>query len=506
MTRIWSKATPGDRWLFGVSLAVLVAAITVVGLQGKRGLASTSDEEFYRFVDVAAEIYSEIRAKYVDEVEASRVLEAGLSGMFRALDEHSQYLTPDMLRGLERDTSGEFTGIGIHISSRQGVLTVIAPIPGTPAAEAGIQPWDRIVEIGGESTEGMTIVDAVQRITGPAGTEVDLKIWRAGERDLLDFTLRRAHVEVRSVHHRMIGDDIAYVRLARFSENTTRDARRAILDMKRQGAKGLILDLRFNSGGLLNEAIDIADMFVDKGDLIVSTRGRLRSQNREYRASTDPIVRMPTFVLVNEASASASEIVAGALQDHALAVIIGPAGKSTFGKGSVQTIGALSRSMTDDEHGNPQRGALRLTTALYYAPSGRTINKVGVTPDIGVPLTRRHEMELARHGLHGDVFTGEDWRVPEDAEPDAEEGANGSAPIHQERNDGPAPDAQSDRAFYDLEIPEAVTEEFVDVLLEEAVKQMRIYMILDGTRRTARNNATGIDQVAEALSMRSPGN
>ena len=501
MKRIWSRATVADRLLFMASLGVLTASVLVVSVSDRRPNAASEDEEFYRFVDVAAEVYSEIRAKYVDEVEPSKVLESALTGMFKALDEHSQYLTPDMLKSLEKDTSGEFTGIGIHISSRQGVLTVIAPIPGTPAADAGLQPWDRIVEIEGESTEGMTIVDAVQRLTGPAGTSVSFKVWRAGEEELLDFTIKRANVEVVSVHSKMLEGNIAYVRLVRFSENTTRDARRAILDLKRQGAKSLILDLRFNSGGLLSEAISISDMFVEKGDLIVSTKGRLRGQNREYRAESDPIVRMPTFVLVNEGSASASEIVAGALQDHALAVIIGPAGKNTFGKGSVQTIGSLNHTLSDDADGNPQAGAMRLTTARYYTPSGRSIHHLGITPDIGVPIDREHEIELIRHGLLGDVFTGEDWRLPKPEEGDAQEeapagavlqnGAEPEAPEGEAAQEG----AESDKEFYRVDKPEMVEDDFVDVVLEEAVKQMKIYMILEGSRQTA-SRGGGLDALA----------
>ncbi len=487
---IWRKAQKPDRILFVGSVGLLILSLFMLGLRDHRANAAGEDEEFYRFVDVAAEVYSEVRTKYVDEVESRKILEGALHGMFRALDEHSQYMNPDMLKSLERDTSGEFSGIGIHITQRQGLLTVIAPIPGSPAAEEGLQPWDRIIEIEGETTEGMELQDAVDRLTGPAGTQVTFKVYRQGESDPLEFTVTRANVEIRSVFHQMLDDRIGYVRLSRFSENTSRDVRRGLLEMKNEGMEALILDLRLNTGGLLREAIDVADLFVDKDEMVVSTKGRLRGQNREYRASSEPLFEdLPLFVLVNEGSASASEIVAGAIQDHALGVIIGPAGKNTFGKGSVQTIGELNHTMTDDEDGNPMRSALRLTTARYYTPSGRTIHHVGVTPDIGVALTKKHEMELLRHGLLGDVNTGEDYKLPDELfeEKDATEDESveeGKTVLQRTgENSGtertPEPDTEKKGEFYQVEAPELLeTDDFQDVMLEEAKKQMKIYMIL----------------------------
>jgi len=500
---IWKRAPKSDRLLFVGSVLLLVLTLMLLGLSDRRLHAAGEDEEFYRFVDVAAEVYSEVRTKYVDEVEPRLVLEGALAGMFRNLDEHSQYMNPDMLKSLERDTSGEFSGIGIHITKRQGLLTVIAPIPGSPAADAGIQPWDRIIEIEGKTTEGMELEEAVSKLTGPAGTQVTFKVYRQGEREPMEFSVVRANVEIKSVFSQMLDDRIGYIRLSRFSENTTRDVRRAIVDFKEQGMQGLIIDLRYDSGGLLREAIDTANLFVPKGEIIVSTKGRLRSQNREYRAEAEPIANgIPLFVLVNEGSASASEILAGAIQDHGLGVIIGPAGKNTFGKGSVQTIGELVHTMTDDEDGNPRSSALRLTTARYYTPSGRTIHHIGITPDIGIALTKKHEMELLRHGLLGDVNTGEDYRVPdeEETDPDAdvkegesvlqapvssesdEEQANDEAATKESepsKKDEAAPKKDKDGKFYEIEKPELLEkDEFVDIMLDEAKKQMKIYMIL----------------------------
>lgn len=472
---LWKSAPKSDRVFFIASLGLLVLSVFLVGMQDRRAHAATEDEEFYRFVDVAAEVYSEIKTKFVDDVESRYILEGALSGMFSALDEHSQYMTPDMLKSLERDTSGEFSGIGIHLSSRQGLLTVIAPIPGSPAAKAGMLPWDRIIEIEGKTTQGMEIQEAVKLLTGPSGTQVSFKVYRSGQSKPLEFTLTRASVEVKSVYGKMLDDKIGYIRLTRFSENTSRDVRKFLLEFKAEGMEGLILDLRLNTGGLLTEAINVSNFFVDKGEVIVSTKGRLRSQNKEYRATEDPIiVGLPIFVLVNESSASASEIVSGALQDLGLAVIIGPSGKNTYGKGSVQTIGQLNYTMSDDENGNELHSALRLTTARYYTPSGRTIHHIGITPDISVPLTEKHEIELIRHGLYGDISTGEDYKLPEPVEtPEGE-----TAPAVEEKVKEETP-VDPNKPFYEVEIPELpATDDFVDIMLEEAKKQMKIYMIL----------------------------
>ncbi|MBX3729731.1 MAG: S41 family peptidase [Candidatus Sumerlaeia bacterium] len=473
----WHRAPKSDRFFFMASMGLLLLSLTLVGVRDRQVHAASEDEEFYRFIDVASEIYSEIRGKYVEEVEARRVLEGALNGMFGVLDEHSQYMNPDMLKSLEKDTSGEFSGIGINIGRRQGVLTVIAPIPGSPAAEAGLLPWDRIIEIEGESTQNIDLQEAVRKLTGPAGTKVTFKVFRHGEREELEFTITRGNIEIQSVFHRMLDENIGYIRLARFSENTSRDTRRLILNMKSQGMQALILDLRLNSGGLLREAIDISDLFLEKGSLIVATKGRMRNQNREYYAQSEPLTRVPLFVLVNDGSASASEIVAGAIQDHRRGVILGPAGENTFGKGSVQTISNLNYSMMDDGDGNPLESAMRLTTARYYTPSGRTIHHVGITPDIGVPITRRHKIELMRHGLFGEPFTGEDWRLPEDATPDEEDERNGGIELQGNREEPSSP-RDPNEPFYAVPPPQMVEDNFVDIVLEEAHKQLKIYMIL----------------------------
>jgi carboxyl-terminal processing protease len=496
-------STRTQRVLLTLSTACLVVSAVAMGIRGNRGMASAAnDEEFLRFVNVAAEIYGEIKGKYVDEVKSTDVLEAALAGMFNALDEHSQYMNPAMLDSLNKDTGGSFSGIGIHITQRQGLLTVIAPIPGSPSARIGLAPWDRIVEIDGETTEGITLQEAVQKLTGPEGTQVTIKIYREGEPEPLEFTITRAQIKIDSVHYKMMEDGIGYLRIAKFSDNTSADMRRAIADMKSQGMRGLLLDLRYNTGGLLREAIDVADLFVPKHELIVSTKGRLRSQNTEHRAKSDPFVKLPTFVLVNEGSASASEIVAGALQDHHLAVVIGPKGRNTFGKGSVQTIESLRHSMYDDANGNPKQSAIRLTTARYYTPSGRTIHNVGITPDIGVALTAEEERNLLRHGLYGDTtipLTKEEEEAREKARREAEErrraGAEGGIAIQTPDTTTiaptPTPAPNTTTPFYSgARRPEVVEKTAVtDTLLEEAIKQMKIYLILD---RTATERAPAV--------------
>lgn len=503
--RIWKQAPSADRMLISASLLCMALSMSLLFHSPGAQARAKQDEEFLRFVDLAHEIYTEIQAKYVDEVERTELLEAALQGMFRALDEHSQYMDPRTLENLNKDTGGSFSGIGIHITQRQGLLTVIAPIPGSPAARIGLQPWDRIIEIDGESSEGMTLTDAVDRLTGPTGTEVTIKVFRDSAAEPLEFTIVRAQIKIESVHWRMMDDNIGYARIARFSESTGADLRRGLLDLKSQGMESLILDLRFNTGGLLRQAIEVSDLFVPKPEIIVSTKGRLRSHNTEHRAEMDPIVDVPVFVLVNEGSASASEIVAGALQDHKIAVLIGPEGKNTFGKGSVQTIESLRHSMYEDENGNPKESAIRFTTARYYTPSGRTIHHTGITPDIGIPMPRTHEGELLRRGLYGDTtipLTTEEQEARdrrleqiEQNRLDLEDESNGTGVRLQTEEPAAQPEATGDpnEPFYvRAKRPELAEGTFNDILLDEAVKQMKIFMILERNRRARPASLAGI--------------
>lgn len=443
-----------DRWLLAYALFMFTASCTLLGAYQAKDSQATDDEEFYRFMDVAAEIYNEVRDKYVEPVEAKEVLEAGLRGMFMVLDDHSQYLPPQYLEDLEKDTGKEYGGLGIHITMRQGLLTVIAPMPGSPAARAGMQPWDRIVEISGESTQGWGTRQAIEKLMGPPGTKVMLKVWREGLEEPVDMEVTRANIRIETVHYEMKENKTGYVRVSKFAENTTNDLRKALNDLKSQGMESLILDLRFNTGGLLREAILMSDLFLEKGQVIVSTKGRRRSQSREESAREDPLVRVPMFVLVNGSSASASEIVAGALQDHKVAMIVGPSGVNTYGKGSVQTIEDLAGSLHTDANGNPRPSAIRLTTARYYTPSGRTIHGLGITPDIGIPIPAAHEAEVLEHGLLGDP--PQPQVIPE------EEGIEGSD--------------QKEKPFYShARTPNFRNEEYRDILLSEAIEQLKVY-------------------------------
>lgn len=399
--------SPSGKALFYLTVTLIVISLTFMG-SFARAVKKADDDQFWEFTAMFSEIYNEIQNKYVEEVDSKKLFEGALQGMFLTLDPHSQYMDPDSYSQLEKDTEGAFSGVGLHITIRDGVLTVIAPIPGSPAAKAGVRPWDRIIEIDGKKTEGITIMDAVKKLTGPAGTTVTIKVYREGEPDFLTFTLVRKNIKVDSVYYKMLDDKVGYARIAKFSDATSRDLRKAIEFFKEKGAKGIVLDLRFNAGGLLKEAIDVSDLFLPKGKVVVSTKGRMKNQNQEFRSENDPLTDLPMIVLVNKASASASEIVAGALKDHKRAIVVGVKGSRTYGKGSVQTIEEIAHSFEKDENGNYRPAAIRLTTAKYYTPSGVSIDKIGVTPDIAVELPKGHEADLLRHGMYGDPAMDEE--------------------------------------------------------------------------------------------------
>jgi carboxyl-terminal processing protease len=395
-----------EKTIFYFAVTLILVSFILMGAFA-RAVKKADDDQFWEFTAMFSEIYKEVKARYVEEVDSKKLFEGALQGMFLTLDPHSQYMDPDSYNQLEKDTEGAFSGVGLHITIRDGVLTVIAPIPGSPAAKIGVRSWDRIVEIDGKRTEAITIIDAVKKLTGPSGTTVNVKIYREGEPDYLHFTLVRKNIKVESVYSKMLDEKIGYVRLAKFSDATSRDLRKAIEFFREKDAKGIVVDLRYNSGGLLKEAIETSNLFLPKGKVIVSTKGRVKTQNQEFRADQDPVTDLPLVVLINKGSASASEILAGAIKDHGRGIVLGVKGFRSFGKGSVQTIEEISHSFEKDENGNFRSAAIRLTTAKYYTPSGITIDKVGVTPDIAVELPKGHEAELARHGMFGDPTTEE---------------------------------------------------------------------------------------------------
>lgn len=431
------------------------------------------DSEFYAFSNLFTEVYQDIRERYVEDVDSKTLFEGAIRGLFASLnDPHSSWLSPDSLQQLEKETEGEFSGVGLHITLDQNVLTVIAPIPGSPAARAGVAPWDRVVEIDGKTTENMTLLEAVKKLTGPPGSSVKIKVFREGETDMLEFTLVRDTIHVDSVFSTRLGanEEIGYIRLVRFADDTA-DATRKALDefhASPNPPKGYIVDVRYNSGGLLDKVIEMCGFFLPKDQLVVSTKGRKAENNRTFNVQTDPICDEPIVILVNRGSASASEILAGALQDTKRAVVMGPKGEKTFGKGSVQTITYLKNSLERDDNGEPLPSGIRLTTAKYYTPSGRTIHEIGITPDVEIEVSRESQRELLRRGLLGDPDTSRLDRTapaaPEGKSPDAkpEEGAAEEA----EPAEPEAPEAS-----------DAEPAEFHDVLLDAAIKHMTENML-----------------------------
>jgi carboxyl-terminal processing protease len=326
----------------------------------------------YESLEAFSNILSIVKKNYVYDVQTKSLVSGAINGMLNSLDPHSAYLTPDLYKDLQSDTQGRFGGLGIEITVKGGILTVVSPIEDTPAAKAGIKPGDQIFKIEEEFTKDMSLVDAVKKMRGLKGTKINLTIKREGVTDLLDVTMVRDIIRVQSVRSRSLEPGYVYIRLAQFQERSDRDMQRALekLAAEKGGIKGLVLDLRNNPGGLLTQAVRVSDMFLESG-LIVYTEGRIDTQKQKYFAQKDGTwTDFPIVVLVNGGSASASEIVAGALQDHKRAVVLGT---KTFGKGSVQTILPL-----DDN------SALRLTTARYFTPNGRSIQATGIVPDINV--------------------------------------------------------------------------------------------------------------------------
>ncbi len=332
-----------------------------------------ANSETYRQLDLFGEVFERVRADYVEPVTDQQLIEAAINGMLSALDPHSSYMNPKSYGDMQVQVQGEFGGLGIEVTMENGLVKVVSPIDDTPAAKAGIKPGDLIVAIDGEPVAGMSLNDAVEKMRGPVNSDIKLVI-RRGSTQPFTLTLKRAIIKVASVKSQLIGNDIGYIRITSFNEQADSGVRAAMKSLKaKAGDKlaGIVLDLRNNPGGLLDQAIAVSNDFLDKGE-IVSTRGRHPedAQRFDAKAGGDLTKGLPMIVLINGGSASASEIVAGALQDHHRAVLLGT---SSFGKGSVQTIIQL-----------PGHGAIRLTTARYYTPSGRSIQAKGIEPDITV--------------------------------------------------------------------------------------------------------------------------
>jgi carboxyl-terminal processing protease len=383
----------------GVSLSILLVGIALGFILAAQWVPNVSavPRQDYETLETFTNILSIVKKNYVEDVETKNLVNGAINGMLTSLDPHSAYLTPDLYKDLQMDTQGRFGGLGIEITVKNGVLTVVSPIEDTPAFKAGVKPGDMIFKIEDDFTKDMTLVDAVKKMRGPKGTKINLSIKREGISELINLTLTRDTIRVQSVRNRTLEPGYGYIRLAQFQERSDRDLQRALekLAAEKGGLKGLVLDLRNNPGGLLTQAVRITDLFLDAG-LIVYTEGRIESQRQKFFAQKDsPVMDFPIVVLVNGGSASASEIVAGALQDHKRAIVLGT---KTFGKGSVQTILPL-----DDN------SALRLTTARYFTPKGRSIQATGIVPDIIVESTPQQDgkvEERKRSGVREENLPG----------------------------------------------------------------------------------------------------
>jgi carboxyl-terminal processing protease len=356
-----------------VGKAILTAAVLVVltlSLGGTSASKGVDRSATYEQLKLFTDVLSIIQNQYVDETEPREVIYGAVRGMLRSLDPHSSFMDPESYREMQVETSGSFGGLGIEITIRDDTLTVVAPIDGTPAWRAGIQPGDRIVKIEGLVTKDLSLADAVKKMRGPKGTKVTITVVREGTKEPFDVQLTREVIQVQSIKSQELEPGIAYVRIRQFQERTAADMIAAVEKSDKGGQiTGIILDLRYNPGGLLSSAVEVSEEFLGDGKLVVYTEGRVRNQNMRFTAhAKHAITEVPLVVLVNGGSASASEIVAGAIQDHGRGVIIGT---QTFGKGSVQTIIPLSDG-----------SGLRLTTARYYTPKGRSIHGKGITPDI----------------------------------------------------------------------------------------------------------------------------
>ncbi len=334
-------------------------------------LLAVSSDKLYEKIDLFGEVLEKVKDEYVDEIDQADVIDSAINGVLQSLDPYSAYMSPELFKNMQTDTKGEFGGLGIEISMEAGVIKVISPIDDTPASEAGIKSGDYIVKIGEEQVQGKSLMEAVKLMRGPVGTSIKLTVRRKGKKKALEFNIVRKIIEVKSVDAKIIGkkEEIAYLRLKSFNENSDKQLFKKIKEFeKNKKAVGYIIDLRNNPGGLLTTAISVTDFFLDDGE-IVSTKGRKLIETRKFFAKKgDAINGKPIIVIINNGSASASEIVAGALKDHKRAIILG---ETTYGKGSVQSIIPLRNG-----------GGMRLTISKYYLPSGKSISEVGISPDI----------------------------------------------------------------------------------------------------------------------------
>jgi carboxyl-terminal processing protease len=427
----------------------MIALLTFqAGAADKPAQSPPSSSDTYRQLDLFGEVFERVRADYVENVTDEQLIEAAINGMLSALDPHSSYMNAKNFRDMQVQVRGEFGGLGIEVTMENGLIKVVSPIDDTPAAKAGLKPGDLITQIDGEPVLGMSLNDAVERMRGPVGSELKLSIRREG-RDPFDVTMRRAVVKIQSVKYQLQGSDIGYVRITSFNEQADSGVKHAIGELKNQaGGKlaGIVLDLRNNPGGLLDQAVAVSNDFLKQGE-IVSTRGRHSEDAQRFNAQPpgDLTNGLPMVVLINGGSASASEIVAGALQDHHRAVLLGT---RSFGKGSVQTIIQL-----------PGHGAMRLTTARYYTPSGRSIQAKGIEPDIIVEPAKiervsqgtvRHEADLRGALKNTDQPLGAPAKPPGDQSSAAPNVPPGTTPAAPQTESGVDPSVLGTTEDYQL--------------------------------------------------------
>ncbi len=364
------------------------------------GPAAAQSSDTYRQLNLFGDVFERIRSDFVEEVGDKDLIEAAIKGMLSALDPHSSYLNPETYKEMQVQTRGEFGGLGIEVSMENGLVKVISPIEDTPAFRAGVKPGDFITHLDGEQVLGLTLQDAVKKMRGPVNTDIVITIQRAGVEKPFNVTLKRSVIPIKSVRGRVEGN-VAYVRVSQFNEQTESGLKAAMEEAKSKlGGKmeGVVLDLRGNPGGLLEQAVAVSDAFLDQGE-IVSTRGRRSQDSKRYNARKGDLAEgKPIVVLINGGSASASEIVAGALQDHNRAVVLG---SKSFGKGSVQTIMPLG-----------QYGALRLTTSRYYTPAGRSIQAKGIDPDVIVLTARDIAEARSEASLRGHLANPQNGKAP----------------------------------------------------------------------------------------------
>src|SRR5271169_6634993 len=394
-------------FLGAVAGALATLALTQPYSMSVGSAARASASDTYRELNLFGDVFERVRADYVEKPDDSQLVESAINGMLAGLDPHSSYMDPKSFRDMQVQTRGEFGGLGIEVTMEDGLIKVVTPIDETPAAKAGILANDIITKLDDDQVQGLTLNQAVEKMRGPVNTKIKLTVMRKGQDKPIEISITRDIIRVRAVRANVEGDDVGYIRLTQFNEQTTDGLKKAIADITAKISddklKGYVLDLRNNPGGLLDQAISVSDAFLEKGE-IVSTRGRNAEETQRFNARPGDLTKhKPLIVLINGGSASASEIVAGALQDHKRATIIGT---RSFGKGSVQTIIPLGA----------ENGALRLTTARYYTPSGRSIQAKGIEPDIQIledvpPELKGKDDTKGEASLKGHLTNGEDEKT-----------------------------------------------------------------------------------------------